>query len=33
MGEMKNAYKICLENLKERDDLINLDVDVRLILR
>jgi hypothetical protein len=32
MGEMRNAYKIWLENLKGRDHLEDLGVDGRIIL-
>jgi len=31
-GDMRNAYKILTENLKERDHLDHLDVDGRIIL-
>jgi hypothetical protein len=33
IGEMRNAYKILIGNLKARDYFGNLCVDVRLILR
>jgi hypothetical protein len=32
MGDMRNAYKILVANLKGRDHLEELDVDARLIL-